>query len=90
MKNDLNGGISSVRPIPSFNIIEIFSGVTNALAITSPSLFFLIWIDSNFSSLTSIFSSSGSFVAGSVDLGKDEALVKLEPFKTTSKEVLAF
>ena len=28
MKNDLSGGISSVRPIPSFRIIEIFSAAS--------------------------------------------------------------
>ena len=75
MKNDLSGGISSVRPIPSFIIIEICSGVTNALAITSPSLFFLIGIDSGFSSfsiLTSGFTSSF--------LGIDEAFCKTRTF----------
>ena len=48
MKNDLNGGISSVSPIPSFSIMETCSGVTTAFAITSQSLFFLIGIDSDF------------------------------------------
>ena len=46
MKNDLNGGISSVSPIPSFSIMETCSGVTTAFAMTSPSLFFLPYITS--------------------------------------------
>ena len=77
MKNDLNGGISSVSPISSFSIMETCSGVTTAFAMTSPSLFFLIGIDSDsfvFSGLT--FCSKSLSLTVSF-LGNEDALVKL-------------